>query len=487
MYSLVSGSLRAHFCVHLKNPPCKGGFFVFRRILYETLFDFPEARRGRKNMLALGLNFAVGPKQSENAPPPAPVIPLRTVVTHNRVQSGSEARGVKDRQCFRYPYVIACDCSELVISNNAWALSGTVEELVPNSFSVLEMSLELNGTVVPVRYGGARNKALASGDVDVQSDPVLPSSYGLSKFSYGDVIWLKGIVSCPAGGNLPVTPARFDAYTGGQVFWWTSSINTVSSTDVAGTYTVTGGSTDTRITGYRPIVLGRPLADGPSFITVGDSIGESMTDNDYLMTSSTDPLKMHGLAFVQRSMRAATNTSFLPSLNMARSATSPSAVVNGTRVKKFYKYARFGIDEYGTNAVPPTFGGDLGPLQTTFRTLWSEMRSAGIEKIIRTKLLPRCNSTDSFMTVANQTPHANWGAGAPADLLNQWFDAELLAGRIDSVVAMNNVRSSADPHKWKTDSPETTANFTAADGTHPSGRGHELMAQELRPVLRSLT
>ncbi len=427
------------------------------------------------------LGFLTTARSLGRAGPPV-ILPLRTVVTQNRVMVGRESRSGKNRQCFRYPYVIATDCTEIVLSLQGWTLEGTGESNMPNNYAIEEMSLEANGVVVPVTFSASRSKTITAGDVDVQSDPILPSAFGLSEFAYAAIIWVKGIASvASAGQSLPYTTAKSNEYTNSQVAWWDSTANTVSSTDVTGVYTISGGSFDARLAGIRPIVLGRPVSDVPSFVTIGDSIVDASTDS---ASMSTD-LKIHGVAFIQRSMRSTSNTDYLPSLNMGRSATSSTHASGGTRIKQFYKYARFGIDEYGTNNMPST-GSSLSPLQSSCTTNWTDMRNAGVEKIIRTKYLPRCTSTDNFTTVANQTYMSAWGIGESSDLMNSWFATELIAGHIDYLLSMDGCRDLSLPLKWRTAAPETTANYTAADSTHPSSQGHEFLAEELRPLLRSL-
>ena len=435
-------------------------------------------------MLGFGVTAPQGVQAVVSVPPPS-IMPLRTVVTQNRILSGDEFQSGKDRQCFRYPYVIACDCTELVVSNNAWCLSGTGEAAVANGFSVLEMSLEANGVIVPVLYNGLRSKSLASGDVDVQSDAVFPASFGLTEFAQGDVVWIKGIIAVSsAGQRIPYTVTKATDQSGGQAAWWDSGVATVSSTDVTGVYTISGGTFSSRATGYRPMVFGRPVTDGPSFVAVGDSIGESVNDDSYLMTTGT-PIRLHGFGFIQRAMRLNDNSSLLPCLNLSRSASRSFDVSAGTRAKQFYKYARFGIDEYGTNNMPAA-GTSLVALKSSLQVTWADMRAAGIEKIIRTKFLPRCDSTDSWTTIANQSYLSAWAPGASSDQMNLWFETELGAATIDYLVEMSGCRAVSDPLKWKTDTPEITTKFTAADNTHPSGRGHEFLAEELRPILRSL-
>lgn len=105
-------------------------------------------------------------------------------------------------------------------------------------------------------------------------------------------------------------------------------------------------------------------------------------------------------------------------------------------------------------------------------------------KIIRTKLLPRTNSTDSWTTDgANQTYQTNWGAASYSSQFNTWVDARLADTSVDAVVDANALRA-ADPLKFVVNG---TANYATNDGTHPSPTTHELLAVELRAKIAAIS
>lgn len=413
-------------------------------------------------------------------------IPLRTVVSQNRVQSGKEARTNKDRQCFRYPFYIAQDCSEIVLAFAGTVLEGTGQNGVLNDYTIEGFAIEIGGSYALGSFdGGSASKVITNLSEKVLSDPIYPSAFGLSEFAYGTQIWVRGIASVPTRGTdrLPYTQTSTSHITGSQAAWWDSTLNTVSTIAATGTFTISGGSFDNRTNGVRPMVLGRPLSDGLSFVTTGDSIAETVNDGAPDIPNN-DPLKIHGIGFIQRSVRETDNSDVLPMINLARSATRSFDVSGGTYAKQYFEYARFGIDEYGTNNMPAA-GASLSPLQDSLQIIWDDMRTAGVEKIIRTKYLPRTTSTDNYTTVANQTYFTNWAPGDSPDLMDDWFDT-LVGTDLDVVTTSSGVKSPSDPNKWLTDTPETTANYTAADTTHPAWRGHEFLAVELRPLMRAL-
>lgn len=400
-----------------------------------------------------------------------PVQPLRGVVTQNRGPVGGEGRSGKDRLCVRWPYVIATDTTEIFISNNTWSLNSSSEGTTPD-ITIQSMSIEANGVVVPVYYGGNRTKFIASGSVDIQSDAVQASAFGLGAFfPKGTLIWIKGIISAAAAGSaISYAITKTGDYSGSQAAWYDSTTSTASSTDVSGLYTLTGGSFDSRSNGYRPIILGRPVSDADTYsvLAVGDSIAAEVSDSGY---------GLHGAGFICRSSHDGSGSDLIPIINMARSAVPSGASLGAnTRGQQYYKYARIGLEEYGENDMN-------SGLYTNLPQIWANMRGAGIEKIVRTKYPPRTNSSDLWATEANQSYYSSdWQAGGLVEDLHNTFAAYLLDGTLDAVLDNTTIRG-VDPYKWRVNG---TSRYTAQDGQHPSPNGHALWATELRPVLRSV-
>ncbi|HOO50579.1 MAG TPA: hypothetical protein PLK94_04735 [Alphaproteobacteria bacterium] len=421
-------------------------------------------------------------------------LPLRTVVTQNRVQAGTETRGGADSQITRYFVVFGQDCSSICLSLNGWTQSGSGgaggEINVPNSVHVQKIAVVYNSTNAPATWSGSRTFEITSGAVDQKSDEIPASAFGVSKFTKGDILELRCHTKVDVAGVdvIPYTAAKVNDYTGQtqQTTLFLSTDYTVDNIDGTGVITFTGaGSLQTRSNGFRPMVWGRPLVDQPSFVVVGDSIAESVNDNaTYAMGTglSTDPIRIHGVGYMQRAMRDTSNTtaSLKPCLNLARSsAASFHFTGSNVKSKQLYKYARFGIDELGTNDP------DNATIQTHVATIWSDMRAAGIEKIIRTDLCVRTTSTDNWTTEANQTYlDARWQSGGEIEDLRTWFDTKLADNTIDYILDTTSVKGT-DPFKWKVDG--STANYTAADSTHPSSRGHEFLAIDLRTLLNTIS
>lgn len=413
----------------------------------------------------------------------APVVPLRVVTTQNRTFVGAENRAVTNAYV-RWPIVIAANATDLVLSFNGWYQqgSGAGETSLANGYTVVEAAIENAGGTIstPVRFGGGRSITINAGDNDIHSDAVLPAAFG-PQWAAGTQYWIKAKLQVPTtSGVLPYSDRAVSSVSGSQVAWYDPAATTVSSADTPGAFTSTGTAPGSRANGPCPMVLGHPVVDGPSFIGVGDSIMAITAD------AGANTSAVNGVGFFQRAMHDAgtATTNLRPSINMARvGAASTHYTGANTRWQAFAAYAKYAVTELGTNDIGTSSSTLPGVLEPDEAAIWSALRAKGVQKIVRTKLIPRTSSTDAWATVANQTPYPGFVTGGAAEQFNAWIDGKLADGTIDYVVAMSSTRDSAVPQKWPANG---SANSQTSDGTHPVAAYHELMAGELRPVVGAL-
>lgn len=400
--------------------------------------------------------------------------PLRIAEVQGRLPNGVASSAGRNAQVFRWPYVIGANLKDIVLSLNNFYMGTSNETNTGNAVTVVEISIEsAGGVVVPVTFGGSRARVLANGEHNVQSDPIPASAFGLGMIERAAIFWVKGIVTVPAAGN-PVPQSNAvnvgDAATS-QVCFYDTGATTPSSTDVAGVYTATGTAFTTVSFGFRPIMLGHPVTDGDSFIAVGDSIGQSLTDSA--------SAGVWGRAFIQRAM-GNYGVSPRPCMNFCIASARTTLFTGGSKWKSFIPYATKAIDECGTNDVDE--GANIATIQSRFDTLWGALKAGGIAKIYRTELMCKTTSTDNWATTANQTVVARWGAGEEADQLNTWFLSKAADGTLKAVCSTREVKDPVTPSKWRCDEYATTR-YSTYDWLHPSESGHINLAWTLRQTV----
>ncbi len=401
-----------------------------------------------------------------------PAMPLRTAATQNNVPINRDSQTGRAVQAFRQKYVIGADQSELVVCLNNRYL-GTTEEVSSPSLlpdlTFFDMVIQTSGGAYhPVTFGGSRSFTIAGGEFNKLSDAIAPAVFSLSKFAKGEEYFLRGKIQT-AAAHIPNCANNVSDATGQQCAWYDPSVTTPSAADAGGAWTFTGTAVASRTSGYRPVLLGRPLLDGPSFIGIGDSIMEQAADGA--------SAGRHGRGFFQRAMRDAADIAVYPGINLAKTGIGVRTGYN--MCNAMMRYARYAVDQACTNDIGQNGTGDTTALKTKCVNAWAEMRASGIEKIIRTTLIPR--TTGPWADVAGQTINAGWGPAGKGQEMNDWFSARRTDGTIEHLCEMNGIRGGAVGDDFWKFIPNGTA-----DGTHPLPIGHEAMAVNLRAVLAGL-
>ena len=410
------------------------------------------------------------------------VTDLRVVALGQRTLTARQTNGSTNTvHAYRWAQIIAQDASDLVVSVNNWyGNNSNVEEMNGNDIVITDMALENEaGTiVVPVYFGGSRSITLINGASNIQSDAILPSSFSLSQFSKSEKYFLKGKITVSSSAHyIPYSQKYYaDNSSEDQAVTFDPASTTCSDTDTAGKYTQTGTAFTTKNSGYTPVILGTPLdSTAPVYIIVGDSIADYHND--------TSGAGIGGRAFAMRAMHdAASLNNPIPALNVARYGSTSSLAINGGKWKAFIKYTNRAIEEYGTNDVGTGTPPALATLQSNISSIWSALTRNGVEKIIRTKLLMRTTSTDSWQTEANQTYATNWDSSGRVSEFNAWLDDKLTDETIDALTEGTSVRGT-DSYKWVVTG---ASNYATSDGLHPNSTTHELLAVELRSAIAAL-
>ncbi|MET0262486.1 MAG: hypothetical protein ABW223_06285 [Rariglobus sp.] len=420
------------------------------------------------------------------APPFAQAVePVRVVATGGRIANTFYAPAAANT-AFRHrtPHKLGGPVAEMQIGFMDWMYPYEAE--TPNDTNDVTIShawLERasTGQRVPLTFSGSRTLVLPMNSTTPYwlSDPVPSSAWTGAAPARDEIFWLHVRGSIPTGGKLPTgTPSTYS----GAKFVVYPPANDPGTFDTAGAVPAIAGAS-TRTAGLPVIFLGRYTTPGHlSVIGIGDSILDGTGD-------PTNPVPVvSGYGFFNRAAVDSSGANTIATFNLTRHGQSAANFTNPSRQKRqkhFLPFANVVVEEYGTNDLGSGGTGSDSAILTRTEAIWTMARDAGVQKIIRTKLMPRTASTDAWATLASQTPNTGWGAGAKRDLINTGFANALTAGKIDILLDTNAVIAApSDSTRWLTNG---TAKYTTTDGTHVSPAGNALLAVPLRAALLSLT
>ncbi len=389
-------------------------------------------------------------KKPASAPPSTP---LRFASVQNRVYESAGGIGGCNRYYFRGKQVLGANMYSLRLGTQNWHLQSNGETNTGNAITYEGVCIEVpNGAIVPITWdGGSVTKTLANGDNHVLSDSILASAFGTT-LDRGDEIWIKGIISVPAGGDkVPVGGFLVAEVSGAQSGFYASANTTPSNIYAGGIFTFTGTAPFTSANIHMPILLGQPFVDGVQYFGIGDSILYGAFDD----TSQG----AFGRGFFQRAMHNSFSDP-VPSCNFGRSSASLGSITGvNTKWRSWIQYANRAVEQILTNNISTT---SVASMQSNIAALWTTLKSNGIQKIIRTQLMAKTTSTDNWATTGNQTPAtADWDTGGKVDQMNAWFSTQV-GTTIEAFASMSAVLDT-DPNLWKTNG---VANRMTNDGTH---------------------
>jgi lysophospholipase L1-like esterase len=295
-------------------------------------------------------------------------------------------------------------------------------------------------------------------------------------------MFVRGLGVAGAGRSLPLGTVAIGEGMRMAIF---APANAIDDIDATGPLSVAPGGQSRPAAPGPSLVLGRPPAGHLAVICTGDSIADGAGDNARLLT---------GKGFFNRAAINAQGLNAIASLNLTKFGSTAGTTTRGLGTPGAagfaYRQALLGfgnvlVDQYGTNTLGTSTVTAASKVLDTARPLWTLARAAGIQKVIRTTLMPRTKSSNRFIDAAGQTPQLNWGPGGSRDAVNEGFAAALAAGQIDVLVDLLAVVSTAaDRHRWITNG---TVSYPTTDGVHPSSAMARLMAEPLRSAYLALT
>lgn len=411
---------------------------------------------------------------------PAP--PLRAISVQNRFpqQLTSATSATSPGMSQRWPFIVGANAKDLVLSFMSFEETTTGEVNFTGSYTISACAIENNGETLttPVTFSGGRSITITSGQNDIQSDALTPSGLSETNWNSNEQYWLKCSYTYANTNNMGYQTLRVKSQVSTtQTKLYDLAATTPSSVDGLGQFTFTGTAPTDQAQGYgfNPIILGHPLTDGPSWYINGDSIAAGVGDYSGGQPIGTEGA--YGTGYIQRSMHTTSFTNPMPSINNGVPGIAYPAI--GPLALAYLKYARFAEDEMGTNDV--SAGVSLATLETREASFDSTARTAGISCIVRPDLIVVTNSTDNWVTAANQTPKSTgWTAGNVAEQFNT-FNASNAS--VDHTVSMASMKDATTPEVWLTNGTGAPNYLVYTDGTHPSTTGANTAAALNRTVI----
>ncbi|WP_309395923.1 SGNH/GDSL hydrolase family protein [Cerasicoccus maritimus] len=410
------------------------------------------------------------------------VEPVRVVGTNSWISTNRWSPGTKypGKTAFwhRTKHQLGGPVAEIDLAFMNWTSysSGELVNASTVSFNYVWLERESDGQVVPVTFSGARSLVMTGGvsQAYYMADPIDSSVWTGGTPQRDEIFWLqiKGNIDAdedhiPVGAHTTMSGSLMAIYP---------------PADDPGTYDFVGKPTLTNSTAN---YWGLPVMFGGRFTEAGHLSVIGLGDSILYGSGDTRQPVVAGSSFLSRATVDDDGLNTVAMFNMARHAESAGGFISHHDLRgEFLQFANVVVEEYGTNDLGTNGTGDPDTMYSRVQTIWQLARDAGVETIIRTKLLPRTSSSDSWQTMENQTVNNGWGDGEKRDTFNAYLETALSEGKIDMLVdTLSAVSDPSDSHYWVTNG---ASKYATGDGTHLSGGGNALAAVPLRAAFEQL-
>lgn len=381
----------------------------------------------------------------------------------------------------RVPHPLGGDCSSVTPAFANWYMNGLVETAGTSALTISKAYLEYNGMTVQITKGGLPTWTVDATKVFDPCDPILPAAFGLTKYSADTIPWIRA-----ESHNVLVNT---DTIIGGTAAKWTGAF--MAKFDPANYINQTGN------TGNMSSPTGSiGLSTAPPSYLIGNFINPASTSWAIVGASETygysDPYSggsgapssgaaasIAGPGYMARARDDGTLHGIIAGINLATAGEYATQFNSGAVLRKqWMAYCNRGYEDYGSNGIAAAQS--FATITASIQATWAMMYGQGVQKILRGPIQPRATSTDSFVTLANQTPLVGWGPGDLMDQINAWSLTQIgVAGGVTAYVDI--LTPSSDPsniHAWKTNG---TVHFYTHDGVHGSENLYPLLGL---PVMR---
>jgi len=416
-----------------------------------------------------------------------PTQPLRFASPTNFVPQGFNTSDAVKRHVIsrQIHYIGSGDMSELRLLLLGWANGGSAISTPGNAVTYANSYIckELAASGINVKFGGSNSVTVYDGQLAVISDPILPSQFGLSKFTRGerydvtiDLPFAAGGIAFPQYDNMNGAGSGQSYDSGFFGLICDPGTTTYDNINSFGSINWTGPDVGVLGGQVACILLGKFVSGDPgTYLGIGDSIvaGVGATSaagegKGSFFTRSLFPTE----GSPSLNPVAGCNAGFSGGISQVWLNTSNASQMN---LASLAKYANRVIEEYGINSIGSAGGsGAAAGIVADCEAIYKLVRTAApvangsALKIMRTSLLCKTNFPST-------TPSAGCGVADTLDYFNQQMLAAAgAAPGPDSFVSARDVIVSST-------TPATTANYLWAsgmtdDGVHPSEAGHAALA-----------
>lgn len=357
------------------------------------------------------------------------VSPLLVQATHGAIPNATRVASAGNLVCAetrRLSRTGRAALSEIRLSFSGFYIAnGTGVETSAGNTQSLQAAIEWPGAptqVVQITFNGANTGTIPDGATEYLSDPIYPGQFGLKEFPANTDFWYRERRTVTSGQTHTKTQAS--AGTGEGTYY--SDGLSASQLIATGPMSLPAGGANASCEFGPSAFLGRPIGTPDIAVYIlGDSLLDGTNDNQI------GGIGLNNGGYVMRGLYSVAGRT-VPSMKASCGGTQAQYFAAGfLKRRAFLKYCTHAICNYGTNDAV-TASRTAAQVLADLRVLWGVLQGgdSNIRYMGQIGVIPRTTSTDSFATVANQTPRAgfeNGGAFRSAlnDAIKSYVDSEI--------------------------------------------------------------
>jgi hypothetical protein len=308
------------------------------------------------------------------------------------------------QQLSRTPYWIGSgDCDSVSLAFLGFFVS-TFVQFYANDYQILGCYFEKDGSVdmstsIQVKFSGSGSASVASGLTKIVADRILPSQFGLPKFTRGDKYWVRlrlGVAS--AGQVTPVADISKAVAAGASALDIDTAVYTGTREDNFGTIATGASGFTAQTLAYHPILLGSFVggADPKTIGYTGDSLAWGQNDT---------PTARYLQGGIQRALYDADGVSNpIGGLKIAVPGITASlwAAAQVAGIVDLMQYTKYFHEEFGANEYLTAPGTVVATAIAKSQVIYDFWTGQGgtVAQLSKNKLTPRSTSVQTMSAIS---------------------------------------------------------------------------------------